>query len=100
MVGGVAITIQLKSTTINQSGKKFPVQFAELNDTSICNLLNLIWPQPMHLEIPWKLNKLTVIEEHYVSCLKNLVLDVPIMPTFFSCLLHFLMKSCDESVLF
>ena len=62
--GGVAITIELEPATINQRGKKLPVQFAELNGTSFCNLLNLIWPQSMCLELSWKLNKLTVIEEH------------------------------------
>ena len=62
--GGVAVTINLKPTSINQRRKKLPVQFAELNGTSFCNILNLIWPQPMRLEIPWKLNKLTVIQEH------------------------------------
>ena len=62
--GGVAITINLKPTAINESGKKLPVQFVELNDTSIRNLLNLVWPQPMHLEFSWKLHKLTIIEEH------------------------------------
>ena len=62
--GGVAIAIELKPTTINQCGKKLPIQFAELNDTSLCNLLYLVWPQPMRLEIPWKLNKLTVVEEY------------------------------------
>ena len=96
----MAITIKLKSTAINQSGKKLPVQLTELNDTSFCNLLNLVWPQPMHLELPWKLNKLTVIEEHEVSCLANIAFDVPVMPSFLSCLLHFLMKSCDEFVFF
>ena len=62
--GGVAITIELEPAAINERGKKLPVQFVELNDTSFCNLLNLIWPQPMRLEISWKLNKLTVIEEY------------------------------------
>ena len=50
--GGVAITIKLKPTSINQSRKKLPIQFAELNGTSFCNLLYLIWPQPMRLELP------------------------------------------------
>ena len=62
--GGVAITIELKPTSINQCGKKLPIQVTELNDTSLCNLLYLIWPQPMCLEIPWKLNEFAVIEEH------------------------------------
>ena len=62
--GGVAITIELKPTAINQCGKKLPIQLAELNDTSLCNLLYLIWPQPMRLELPWKLNEFTVIEEY------------------------------------
>ena len=96
--GGVAVNIKLKPTAINESGKKFPIQFAKLNDSSICNLLNLVWPQPMHLEFPWKLHKLTVLEEDYVSYLKNLVLEMPVMPSFLSCLLHFLMESCDEPV--
>ena len=94
----MAITIKLKPTTINQSGKNPPVQFAELNDTSFCNLLYLIWPQPMRLEIPWKLKESAVIEKYQVSDLENLTLNVPVMPSFFSCLLHFLMESCDESV--
>ena len=100
MRGGVAITIELKPAAINQSGKKLPVQFAEFNGTSICNSLNLIWPQPMHLELPWKLNKITVIEEYEVSYLKNIAFDVPVMPSFLLCLLHFLMKSCNESLFF
>ena len=91
------VTIELNPTPINQRRKKFPVQFAELNDTSFCNLLNLIWPQPMHLELSWKLNKLTIIE---VSCLKSLTLNVLVMPRFFSRLMYFLMKSCDESIFF
>ena len=62
--GGVGVTIELELAAINQHGKKLPVQFAELNDTSFCNLLNLIWPQPMRFELPWKFNKLTVIKEH------------------------------------
>ena len=60
----MAITIKLKPTAINQSRNKFPVQFNDLNDTSFCDLLNLIWPQPMCLELPRKLNKLAVIKEH------------------------------------
>ena len=60
----MVITIKIKPTSINQSRNNFPVQFTELNDTSFCNLLNLIWPQPMCLELPWKLNKLAVIKEH------------------------------------
>ena len=62
--GGVAITIKLKPAAINQSRNKLPIQFSELNDTFVCNLLNLIWPQQMCLELPWKLNKLAVIKEH------------------------------------
>ena len=62
--GGVAITIDLKPTAINQCGKKLPIQLAELNGTSLCNLLYLIWPQPMRLELPWKLNEFTVIKEN------------------------------------
>ena len=62
--GGVVITIELEPAAINQRGQKLPIQFAELNGTSFCDLLNLIWPQPMLLEISWKLNKLTVIKEH------------------------------------
>ena len=49
--GGVAVTIELKPTAIDQHGKKLPIQFAELNSSSLCNLLNLVWPQPMRLEI-------------------------------------------------
>ena len=62
--GGVAITIELKPTTIDHRGKKLPIQFVELNGSSLCNLLYLIWPQPMRLEFPWKLRKFTVIEEY------------------------------------
>ena len=62
--GGVAITIGLKPTAINPCGQKLPIQLAELNDTSLCDLLYLIWPQPMCLELPWKLNELAIIEEH------------------------------------
>ena len=62
--GGVAVTIELKPTAIDQCGKELPIQFAELNGSSLCNLLDLIWPQPMRLELSWKLNKLTVIKEH------------------------------------
>ena len=62
--GGVAVTINLKPTAIDHRGKKLPIQFAELNGSSLCNLLYLIWPQPMRLELPWKLKKFTVIEEY------------------------------------
>ena len=62
--GGVAITIGLKPTAISPCGKKLPIQLAELNGTSLCDLLYLIWPHPMCLELPWKLNEFTVIEEH------------------------------------
>ena len=64
MIGGVVVTIKLKPTTIDHRGKKLPIQFAELNGSSLCDLLYLIWPQPMRLELPWKLNKFTVIEEY------------------------------------
>ena len=64
LIGGVAITIELKPTAINQCGKKLPIQLAELNGTSLCNLLYLIWPQLMHFELSWKLNEFVVIEEH------------------------------------
>ena len=64
LIGGVAISIKLKPTAIDHCGKKLPIQFAELNGSSLCNLLYLIWPQPMNLEIPWKLKKFTVIEEY------------------------------------
>ena len=60
----MAVTIKLNPTAINQRRKKLPIQFAELNGTSLCNLLYLIWPQPMHLELPWKLKKFTLIEEY------------------------------------
>ena len=60
----MAITIKLKPISINQSRNKFLVQFTELNGTSFCDLLNLIWPQPMCLELPWKLSKISVIKEH------------------------------------
>ena len=59
----MASTVKLKPTAIDESEKKLPVQFVELNGTSICNLLDLVWPQPMHLEFSWKLQKLTVVEE-------------------------------------
>ena len=62
--GGVAITIELKPTAIDHRGKKLPIQFAELNGSSLCDLLYLIWPQPMRPKLPWKLNELTVIEEY------------------------------------
>ena len=62
--GGVAITIELKPTAINPCGKKLPIQLAEMNDTSLYNLLYLIWPHPMHLELSWNLNEFAVIEEH------------------------------------
>ena len=60
----MAVTIELKPTAIDHRGKKLPVQFAELNGSSLCDLLYLIRPQPMHLELPWKLNKFNVIEEY------------------------------------
>ena len=60
---GVASTVKLKPTAINESGKNLPVQFAELNGTSICNLLNLVWSQQMSLELSWKIQKITVVEE-------------------------------------
>ena len=60
----MAITIKLKPTAIKQSRNKLPVQFTEMNNTSVCDLLNLIWPQPMCLELPWKINKLAVVKEH------------------------------------
>ena len=62
--GGVAITIKLKPTAIDHCGKKLPIQFTKLNGSSICNLLYLIRSQPMRLELPWKFNKFTVIEEY------------------------------------
>ena len=62
--GGAAVNIKLKPTAIDHHGKKLLIQFAELNGSSLCNLLYLIWPQPMRLELPWKLNKFIVIEEY------------------------------------
>ena len=50
--GGVAVNIKFNPTAIDHHGKKLPIQFAELNGSSLCNLLYLIWPQPMHLELP------------------------------------------------
>ena len=94
----MAITIELKPTSINQRGKKLPIQFAKLNDSSLYDLLYLILPQPMRFELPWKLNKFTVIEEYQVFDLKILTLNVSVMPSFLSFLLHFLMESGDESV--
>ena len=64
LIGGVVVIIKLKPISINHRGKKLPIQFAELNTSSLCNLLYLIWPQPMRLELPWKLNKFNVIEEY------------------------------------
>ena len=60
---GVASTVKLKPIAINKSGKNLPVQFTELNDSSICNLVNLVWSQPVRLEFSRKLHKLTVVEE-------------------------------------
>ena len=62
--GGEVGTVGLKPTAINPCGKKLPIQLVELNGTSLRNLLYLIWPQPMRLELPWKLNEFTVIEEY------------------------------------
>jgi len=62
--GEMAITIELKPTAIDPCGKKLPVQLAKLNGTSLRNLLYLIRPQPMCLELPWKLNESAVIEEY------------------------------------
>ena len=62
--GGEAVTIEFQPTAINPCGQELPVQLAELNGTSLYNLLYLIWPHPMRLELPWKLNEFTVIEEY------------------------------------
>ena len=62
--GGEAVTVELKPTAINPCGKKLPIQLIELNSTSFCDLMYLIWPQPMCFELPWKLNEFVVIEEH------------------------------------
>ena len=62
--GGVAITIGLKPTAINPCGKNLPIQLAELNDTSLCDLMYLIWPQPMCFELAWKLQEFAVIQKH------------------------------------
>ena len=50
--GGVAVTIELNPTAIDHRGKKLHIHFAKLNGSSLCKLLYLIWPQPMHLELP------------------------------------------------
>ena len=96
----VAITIEFKPTAIDPCGQKLPVQLAELNYTSFCDLLYLIWPQPMRLKLPRELDEFAVIEEHQVSDLESLIINVPIIPRFFSGLLHFLMESGDEPVFF
>ena len=54
----------------------------------------------MCLKLPWELDEFAVIEEHQLSDLESLILNVSVMPSFFSCLLHFLMESRDESVFF
>ena len=64
LIGGVAVIINLKPTAIDHHGKKLPIQFTELNGSSLCNLLNLVWSQQMRLELPWKINKFTVIKEY------------------------------------
>ena len=60
----MVVTIELKPAASDHHGKKLPIQFAELNSSSLYDLLYLIWPQPMRLELPWKLNKFTVIKEY------------------------------------
>ena len=54
----------------------------------------------MCLKLPWELDEFAVIEEHQVSDLESLILNVSVMPSFFSGLLHFLMESGDEPVFF
>ena len=98
--GGEAVTIELQSTAINPCGQELPVQLAELNGTSFCDSLDLVWPQPMCLKLPWELDEFTVIEEHQVSGLESLILNVSVMPSFFSGLLHSLMESSDEPFFF
>ena len=60
----MAITIELNPTAINPCGKKLRIQLAKLNGTSLSDLLYLIWPQPMRLELSSKLNEFAVIEEY------------------------------------
>ena len=96
--GGEAVTIEFQPTAINPCGKELPVQLAKLNGTSFCDLLDLVWSQPMRLKLPWELDEFAVIEEHQVSSLESLILNVSVMPIFFLCLLKFLMEASDESV--
>ena len=63
----VASNVKLNPTAINESGKKLSIQFSKLNGSSVCNLMNLVWPQPMCLELPWKLHKLTPYLESFLS---------------------------------
>ena len=37
----------------------------------------------MCLELPWELDEFAVIEEHQVSGLESLILNVSVMPSFF-----------------
>ena len=54
----------------------------------------------MCLKLPWELDEFAVIEEHQVSGLESLILNVSVMPRFFSGLLHSLMESSNEPVFF
>ena len=62
--GGEGVTVELKPTAINPCGKKLPVQLTELDSTSFCDLLYLIWPQPKCFELSWKLQEFAVIQKH------------------------------------
>ena len=53
----------------------------------------------MCLELSWELHEFAVIEEHKITLLELFLLDVSVMPRFFSSFLHLLLEAYDKSIL-
>jgi hypothetical protein len=60
--GSMTILVQFHPTSINQSFHNFSIQLLQLNNTYLYNISDHIWAQPMHLELPWALQKLVVVK--------------------------------------
>ena len=61
------------------------------------DLLNNIWSQPMHSELPWEFIELTIIQQHQIIRLESAQLNMSIVPSLFTLLLDLLVKSSQKS---
>jgi hypothetical protein len=90
------VIIQLQLALVHQTFLLFSIQSLQLHNSSLCNVGNLIWPEPMHSKLPKMLHEITVIYQYHITFLKYRLLDVSILVGLLSLFQDLLMKSCNN----